>query len=367
MPGHESVVSQNLRRSIPKSSDLELRFALQSLLVRVGDGHTTVVSDFFLQRHGAPDAKVQFLPTGVFLFDDGVRIVSATAPLKPLLGARVLAIGQLKMDSAIKSVGPYVSRDNEWGALTGKAMALTDVSQLTFLGAGSPEEGFDFTVELLSGEIQHVVLKPGGPEALDRVSLMDVPVATPSPSFKERHKPLYIETVGSCEYARIDVIGDTHEESLADFTRRLFTTAETTNAQRLILDLRNCPGGEGHLTAPLLHGLIASERFNKPGALCVLVGRTTFSAAMALAAELDVHTEALFVGEPTGSRPNFVGETSVIRLPYSGLHISISSRYHQNGGSNDKRLWIPPDISSPPNFDDWRAGRDEALATLLKN
>jgi hypothetical protein len=84
------------------------------------------------------------------------------------------------------------------------------------------------------------------------------------------------------------------------------------------------------------------------------------------AIQVELHTNARFVGEPTGSRPNFVGESSIIGLPYSGLRISISSRYHQNGGSNDKRMWIAPDIPAAPDLPLWNDGRDGALEALLK-
>ena len=356
-----------IRRAVPASTDLQLRYEIQSLLVKVGDGHTTVVPDYYLLHHGSPQSDLQFLPIELFLFDDGPRITGATEDLKHLVGARVLAIGDLNIDAAVNAVDRYVARDNKWGALAGQAMALTDISQLTLLGAGTSKTGFKFKLELATGETQTIVVSQRGPEALHRISLDEVSGAPLSPSFKKPDEPLYLETSGHSLYARIDLIGDTHAESFADFTRRIFATGETSDARQLIIDLRNCPGGQGDLTAPLFHGLIASVRFNKPRSLYVLVGRKTFSAAMALAAQLDMHTEALFVGEPTGSCPNFVGETSVIRLPYSGLQISISSRYHQNGGSNDKRFWIPPDLPAPPSYADWRAGKDSALRMLLEN
>lgn len=46
-------------------------------------------------------------------------------------------------------------------------------------------------------------------------------------------------------------------------------------------------------------------RINWRGALFVIIGRNTFSAAQNSATLLDRHTHAVFVGEPTGSRPSF--------------------------------------------------------------
>ena len=71
------------------------------------------------------------------------------------------------------------------------------------------------------------------------------------------------------------------------------------------------------------HGDFAPERV-QPGKLFVIVGRTTFSAAMCGATQIERYTKAIMVGEPTGSSPNFIGETVMVRLPYSRWSASIS-------------------------------------------
>ena len=50
------------------------------------------------------------------------------------------------------------------------------------------------------------------------------------------------------------------------------------------------------------------------GKFVVIIGRRTFSAAQNLATRLDLKTNAVFVGEATGSKPNHYGETHVARL-----------------------------------------------------
>ena len=50
----------------------------------------------------------------------------------------------------------------------------------------------------------------------------------------------------------------------------------------------------------------------------MIIGRDTFSAAQNTISELERRTKAILVGEPTGSSPNFIGESLAIPLPYSG-------------------------------------------------
>ena len=63
-----------------------------------------------------------------------------------------------------------------------------------------------------------------------------------------------------------------------------------------------------------------------------------------IAVTAGVPTHAIFVGEPTGSSPNFVGETS---------------------HATDVRTWIPPTLYVPETFAAFRVRRDPALEAIL--
>ena len=76
-------------------------------------------------------------------------------------------------------------------------------------------------------------------------------------------------------------------------------------------------------------------------------------------------TDAIFVGEPSSSSPNFVGEETQVLLPYSGTIVSISNLYWQDSQPWDNRPWIAPDIPATLSFDDYANGRDPALASIL--
>ena len=353
-----------LRAAIPTSTDVQLRTGIRRLLASIGDGHTALVTDFFRMHHLDGATDLHFLPVTLFRYDDGVRVVAATAPLETLVGMRVTRIGGVDMEEVCARLDPLVSRDNDPGARWIAMQAAADPVILEELGLGDGTRGFEFELADSGGSRRTEKLMAGGPEALSRRRIGEI-TGTESPwQFREKSKPLWMQPLDGALYVRMDGVMDTHEESFAAFTERIFRTAADTGAHTLILDLRDNPGGQGQLTRPLLHRLIASETFNRPGGLYVLIGRTTFSAAMALAAQIEVHTAARFVGEPTGSRPNFVGETTLVTLPYSRCVVSISSRYHQDGESDDRRLWIPPDIPAAPSFDAERAGRDPAVEAV---
>ena len=114
-----------------------------------------------------------------------------------------------------------------------------------------------------------------------------------------------------------------------------------------------------------INSIIKTEKINKRGNLFVITGRRTFSAAQNLASFLEKQTNATFVGEPTGSSPNFVGEEDFITLPYSKLAMNVSDLYWQSSWPGDKRTWIAPLIYTPPTFKAYSMNRDEALESIL--
>ena len=124
-------------------------------------------------------------------------------------------------------------------------------------------------------------------------------------------------------------------------------------------------GGNTLLMQPLINGLIRRDRLNQPGKLFVIIGRYTFSAAINVAASLNANTNAIFVGEPTPTGPNFTGESNIITLPYSRLSASISNLYWQNTWTMDTRPWIAPLLYVPVTFEAYKTKRDPALETIL--
>jgi hypothetical protein len=149
------------------------------------------------------------------------------------------------------------------------------------------------------------------------------------------------------------------------FAKRLFEFIEANPVEYLVIDMRRNGGGNNFLNVPIVQGLIKCEKVNKDGHLFVIAGRHTFSAAMNGAADIEYHTKAMFVGEPTGSSPNFIGETTMITLPWSDLQVSCSSLYWQRSVAMDYRTWIAPDLLAELSSEDYRTNRDPAMEAIF--
>ncbi|MBK7869357.1 MAG: hypothetical protein IPJ74_01075 [Saprospiraceae bacterium] len=157
------------------------------------------------------------------------------------------------------------------------------------------------------------------------------------------------------------------EESIETFSKRLLETITENPVEALVIDIRNNTGGNGFLALPIIKTIIKSEKINQSGKLFVITGRRTFSAAIDFACKLELWTNAMFIGEPTGSSPNNYGEHNPIILPYSGLMASYASRYFQHGySSNDNRPFIAPNIAAELRSSDYFNNIDPAMEAILK-
>ncbi len=140
---------------------------------------------------------------------------------------------------------------------------------------------------------------------------------------------------------------------------------ESHPTSKLVIDMRWNGGGNTFLGQSLLHHLIACRTINRRGALFVITGRGTFSAAQNIATAIERETEAIFVGEPTGSRPNFIGETIPFELPYSKVTANIADLYWQTSWPTDDRPWIAPEVYTPPTFEAFSRNEDPAMEAIF--
>ena len=116
---------------------------------------------------------------------------------------------------------------------------------------------------------------------------------------------------------------------------------------------------------PFLQWLSRFERFNKKNRLFVVVGRDTFSSALLNAYYLKFNTKAVFVGEPTGGKPNCYGEVQYLQLRHSGLYIRYSTKYYQLV-SDDRLVSLVPDKLFTVKSSEYQANIDPCFEWICR-
>jgi len=373
----DATVDQ-LARDLPDLPDAQILLRMNKLLPPLGDGHA------FLIPNMADMAGWLSLPVKFYLFTEGLFVIAAADEYRQLLGAQVLTIGGHAVDEALAVIEPGLSRDNSqqvrylspevlrWTQVLHALGLVADPGEATLTVRFPDQRTDEVTVTSTAPGLEifpTVAASPGptGPRPAGWVSLCDT-VAAPVPSYLRNCDLLYWfehQPEHGLVYFQFNGVGNQQPETLEAFCDRLFAFIGSHEVSKLVVDLRWNGGGDTFLAQPLLHHLISCAKINQPGCLYVIIGRGTFSAAQNTATAIERDTDAIFVGEPSGSRPNFVGETIPFQLPYSKVMVNVADLYWQTSWPMDHRPWIAPELYAPPAFETFSQNRDPAMEAIL--
>ncbi len=154
-----------------------------------------------------------------------------------------------------------------------------------------------------------------------------------------------------------------HNKPVDEFGRELLEFIESHPVEKFIFDIRDNSGGSSPLIEPLIEGL-KDSKVNKKGSLFCMVGRKTFSSAILNALKLRRDTHAIFVGEPTGGKPNHFGEARTFALPYSKLRIGYSTKHFRYTKQDSPSF--KPDIVVEESSSDYFSDKDPVLQAILE-
>lgn len=352
---------KKLNGEIPKLRDSQIEAGFMRLMRMMGDGHTSI-----RPGHAQPQARMS-LPVEFYQFAEGLFVTRAAPKQADLVGAQVLKIGDHPVEKVYEALDQIISQDNKMGPLLIGANMMRYPRTLNGLGLISDEDRMTITVRDSGGKTRTVTLVAEPGEAAD-----DWPSARKSAGgsdplyLKDRRANYWFEYMPDSKtvFFQYNAVQSNPKDPLPEFCDRLFKFINEHEVERLVIDMRWNSGGNNFLNRPIVHGLIRNDKINQRGKLFVIVGRQTFSAAMNGAAEIERQTNAIFVGEPTGSSPNFVGESIPVNLPYSKMRGSISDLYWQSSVAMDYRTWISPLLYAPPSFALYAANRDPAMEAI---
>jgi hypothetical protein len=84
-------------------------------------------------------------------------------------------------------------------------------------------------------------------------------------------------------------------EPVNAFIRRMFASADSAGARRLVVDLRSIRGSDARALVPLIKGVVTRDRFARPGGLVLNVGATSFSPAQNAAMLLQRYANPILI------------------------------------------------------------------------
>jgi tetratricopeptide (TPR) repeat protein len=371
-PGQFDAAIKKLHDRIPQLARHQIIVEMAKIVAMIGDGHSNV--------YPTRDPKIGFraLPVKLYLFKDGLFVRAADREYARLVGARVTKIGNSSVEESIAKVQEMIGRDNEMGVRFFAPHLLVMPEILHAFGIVGDMENVPLAIEK-NGKPETVTLKPAGLAEMlppdtdttwinkpDWADLRDGAANAQPLWLKDPNNKFWFEYFPEKRvvYAQINQGTNKENETLADFSKRLFAFVESNPVDKLIFDLRLNRGGNGMLFRPLEVAIIKSK-INERGKLFVLIGRSTWSASQFLLNHLEEYTNVLFVGEPSASKGNVYGDSRRITLPNSGVTVRVSVYYWQDWAPWETRFWTAPDIAAEFSSEDYRLNRDPGMNAVL--
>lgn len=347
-----------LKSMVPELSDKQILARLSVFMGKYGAGH-----DFVFGGTGTREWPEAFAFKAYF-FTDGLYVIEAGDP--ELVGARIDLIAGMPTAEVLARLQLNMARDNNMTALWNVPKIIRNPWLLEAHGIVSAAADVTFTITDRNGSRREV--RPGfGDTATSQSPQGLAPLVAGNdnvPLYLSRMDEFYfVEPLNGADalYIQMNSVQNMANESIEAFAARVQALMSDPNVEHVILDLRHNIGGSYFLVTPFVQALIAFAADPEKGELFVLTSRYTFSSAQILLTVLDEYAEPIVAGEPSGSRPNFIGEVSEFRLPHSGVSGSISSQYYQASTPQDHRIWTAPDVPVGLSSGDYFAGRDPVL------
>ena len=332
---------------------------IAQIVAAVGDAHTMVA----VPRHNR-------LPFACYWFQEGIFITSTLPEFEDLLNHKVVKIEGLSIDRVIERVSRIVAHENRSFLMSQLPEYLICTDILFGLGIADNIKSVKITLENSKNEHLDVIIptiKYGDwqSESLYEKSRMStgLPLYRKNKDkyfwseFNQAKKLLYIN-YNNCK----NMPGYTVEE----FSHQLITDIKNNEEiDKLVIDLRNNGGGNSELFKGFLKWLSTYDRLNCQGRIFVIVGRDTFSSALLNTYYLKFNTNALFLGEPTGGKPNCYGEVKYLSLNSSGLYIRYSTKYYELIDDNTLSSFLP-DATFKVTFADYIQNIDPCIAWIYQ-
>ncbi len=347
----------SLSAAVPNLSDEQITARIDLFIGALGGGH-----DLFWPVYPERGAMLPFA-LKVYLFTDGLYIIDAYDP--ELIGSRIDFFGETPAAAAYETVANAFPGDNDMEARWMGVRHLTQAYTLEALGIIDNARTATLTVTDKTGAQRLITPERRGFTSMSPA--LKAPPGIAAPLYLSRVEENFwtyrLEDLNAL-YVQLINVANGEDESVAEFAERMGNEAADPSIRNLILDLRHSPGGNGYLTPPLLRKLIHFDASSAENRLYVIISRNTFSASHNLITDLDWIAEPVFVGEPSGSRPNTLSESGKFVLPFSRLSGYLSSQLHQQSWPEDHRIWIAPDVPVGLSSVDHFAGRDPALEAI---
>lgn len=342
-----------IKENIHTLTDNELITEVSRWIASIGDAHTRLL--FNIEKK---------YPFEFYYFNEGVYLIDSISEYSDFIGYKLKSIDGISVEEIIKLFTPIIPHENEsrLKELITKSIIIPEF--LDGLKITSQESAqYTFVDENRNEHIIKAIPK--------RFNYKDLIIRNTDKSekmlyLKNRNENYWYQYYEEemLLYFKYNKCSNMALKSFSDFNDELFKFIDNNSVNKLVIDLRNNEGGSEPILDPFFIELNKRQNLNQSDKLFVVVGRGTFSSAMLNTLTFKNKTNATFIGEPTGAKPNHYGQVQLLELRNTDSKVSYSVKYFERL-SEDIESFIP-DIIIEPNAEDYFNNIDSVMKTIIE-
>ena len=339
---------ENVKLNAPNYDVDQLLVELLKVNAEIGDEHTNIL---YVSR--------DIFPFRCYWFDEGICITRADNEDTNYLFSRIIAVNDIPVDDVVIRISSLIPDRNP-------ANIKNRVPEFLF----DPFVLHGLRISSARGKVKYTLVNRKN----DTISIDPIAVNRKNVQLKSRLKDYYAhpkERVNNwftytdsnkLIYFSYSSCYDDSTKAVKQLISELSTCIEQKKPQKLVIDLRYNRGGYPGLLWPFIEYLKTSP-LNKNGRLYVLVGRSTYSAAVINASEIRLALYSKILGEETAGVVAFYGAVRYGKMSNTGLRFSYSTDYVQLDEKYKGSL--RPDVVISESVADFIAGKDPVLGYVL--
>lgn len=325
---------ESLKKIINQLDYEEMKVEISRIVASLKEAHTALT---FVAK--------KFIPLKFYYFHDGVYIIDTSKEYENMLFKKVVAIEDVSIEQVLVDLSQVISFENEY-FFKAQSMKYMQVAEVLY-GLLIADDMDKIKIILQDGRYE--VETCSSNELIYTNKRLPIYAQNPSEN-------LWFSILDNDElYVKYNSCREYGQETINEKIQRIINLIETSDIEKITVDLRNNLGGDSTLFTPLIEYLKSNKKINKKENLKVIIGRETFSSALLNAYSFKNETNAKIIGEPSGGKPNCYGEILRITLPNSKFVITYSTRFYKLI-DDDKVMALYPDEVILEEIDDYKIG-----------
>lgn len=312
---------ERLRSDVPNLEDSQIAAKLYKTVCTAQDPHTSIYYN-----------KFNYYPLSFRWLKEGIYLITTTPDCKEALNKKLAAVNGKTVDELLDLLSPFIASENKFWfkerfirtlympELMKEAGVIDDCSKAVFSFVDEDGNVVDISPKMRSfyDEIEWIT-DPEMQKKWDE--------NPPLSSQVSGNYGLKIIPEKKTLYLKYKKCIEDKNYPMKTFFNDLKLKYNELKPEKVIVDIRGNTGGGTGLFLDIFYWIWLNEEINKAEKLFVLIDRRTFSAAVQICVLLYDKTNATFVGEPTGNKPNHFGEVRMFVLKNSKIEVYHSTKY----------------------------------------